>query len=156
MIWFLSGAVAFVSASLGWLFGGMNMSRRDALEMWTVKQHYAEKERRLEKRVDETDRRALAYADKLDEAQAHLAEADAQFQASVQEIHGLREERKSLQLKLDEANRLMEGLQTRIMSIGDAIREKQEPTPEAVYEVKKPATPRKRTRNQPVTTEVVE
>ena len=35
----------------------------------------------------------------------HLAEADAQLQKSVEEIHGLRMQRQALQLKLDEATK---------------------------------------------------
>lgn len=68
--------------------------------------------RRLEKRVNETDQRALDYADRLDDVQeqnealtTQLQEADAQLKLSVEEIHALQKENKSLVLQLQEATK---------------------------------------------------
>lgn len=115
MIYLMFGAVALVAASIGWLLGGLNVSRRDEKMMDKYRRDYASIATRNGELAEENA--TLAQ---------HLAEADAQLQLSVQEIHGLREEREKLQQQFAER----------------------------VYEVKAPR--KRTRAGQSVTTEVVE
>ncbi len=118
MIWFLSGAVVFVSASLGWLFGGMNMSRRDALEMWAMK-HQRDDARAQRDRLN-TENAALT---------AHLAEADAQLQKLVEELHFVQYERDDYAKRLAATDRAW----TELAAERDALKVQ---LSDVVYEVK--------------------
>src|SRR5579859_3953509 len=140
--------IAWIFAIAGWLlavvFLILNIWNTSVAYQWEQERDEARGQRdRLNRQVsDLIGQLALLQEEntRLDstciQAQAQLQEADEQLQMSVKEIHGLREERKALQLQLQEATKPTEPPPAEVI--------------EVIYEVKPPVeyaptgkTPRK-------------
>ena len=85
---------ALIGGGVGYLLGDQHRAKRDAVEIWAMRQQRDE---------------SRAQRDRLNERNSTLAgeleEATIQLSKSVEEIHALQQENKSLALQLQEATK---------------------------------------------------